>query len=242
MSIAINTSASSGPAGVQGPVLHDVHSPRSRSYRGQSMAARQAERRERLMAAALDEFGEMGVRDATMRAISARARLQDKYFRENFDSLESLFLAVHRQLSKEVGRRMTIRSFEAGGPARLSDAFAASLHEFFHYIKEDPRRARILVTEAFAQGLLNPTNLDAYVSRYSEILRFRVREIFPGVQGKISAPVVLAGLVGQVMNSALVWVSNGFDLPVEAMVEHSMFGFNGMLNWLATVDAQASAK
>lgn len=204
----------------------------ARVYRGLSKADRQSERRERLLEVAFDALGRLGVEGVSMKLIAAQARVQDKHLREHFESVQDLYLAVYRQLATDIGRRMTMRFFEAEGPKDLNVGFRASLRELFVYLQEDPRRARILVVDAFTQGLQDPTNMTAYISRYSEILRYRLKQRFPTLEASFDPQVLLAGLVGQIMGVVMVWVSKGFDLSPERLLDHCMFGFSGMLVWL----------
>ncbi len=62
-------------------------------HRGQTADQRREQRRRQLMEAALDTVAESGVGDLRVRAISARARLNDRYFYESFADCHELLLA-----------------------------------------------------------------------------------------------------------------------------------------------------
>jgi AcrR family transcriptional regulator len=203
-----------------------------RSYRGLSPTEREDERRTRLLEAALEVFGREGLEGISLRQLAARARLQDKHARELFESADAVFTAVHRQLSAEVSRLMNARFFAADGLNQFEPAFRQALLAYFQYIQEDQRRARILVIDGFRRGLLDPTNMEAYVSRYSDVLRYRVKQRFPGLNAPLDPQVALAGLAGLIVSSTRAWVLRGFDLPPDLVVEHCMFGFTGMVAWL----------
>jgi len=118
----------------------------SRRYAGASAAERQVQRRERLVDAAFDVFGREGYRAATMRLICAQARLTDRYFYENFATIDDVFMAVHKRLSVEVASRIMAQALvQPDDPVAQT---RAGLRAFFEYIKEDPRRAQILLIDA----------------------------------------------------------------------------------------------
>jgi AcrR family transcriptional regulator len=221
---------------------NDSPTPLTSRHRGLSLADRQRERRERILAAAYEALGDHGVAGVSLRLIGAVARVQDKHLREQFETVQQLYGVVHDQLAAEIGARMSSQYFAAGGASDARAGFRAALVEYFQYLKDDPRRAQILVIDAFAQGALDVSNMNAYIGRYGEILRYRLKLKYPLVAQPVDAGLVLAGLVGQVLNSALVWVSGGFAMPVDRLVDHCMFGFTGMQVWLQSEnDAAASS-
>src|SRR5260370_23231648 len=67
---------------------------RVRSYGGVSAEQRVAERRERFLAAGLEEFGTRGVLSTGVKDVCRRAGLTDRYFYESFRDGGELFTAV----------------------------------------------------------------------------------------------------------------------------------------------------
>ena len=65
------------------------------------MTRRRAQTRERLIAAAYEVFGELGIRDAPVELICERAGFTRGAFYSNFASKEELFLAVHQVQAQE---------------------------------------------------------------------------------------------------------------------------------------------
>jgi AcrR family transcriptional regulator len=222
--------ASSAAAGLAGDEAAPGATPRN--YRGLSPSEREDERRARLLEAAFEIFGREGLEGTSLRQLAARARLQDKHARELYESADAVFTAVHQALSAQVSKLMTARFFAADGLNQFEPAFREALKAYFEFIQADQRRARILVIDGFRRGLLDPTNMEAYVSRYSDVLRYRVKKRFPGLQAPLDPQVALAGLAGLVVSSTRAWVVRGFDLSPDLLVEHCMFGFTGMMAWL----------
>src|SRR5690606_7857611 len=114
-----------------------------RRYAGASAEERKAQRRERLLDAAFEVFGRQGYRETTLRLICAHARMMDRYFYEHFDSLDDIFLQVRQRLANELVERITRVLAEPQADPVLM--IRSALASFFAYVKEDPRRARILL-------------------------------------------------------------------------------------------------
>src|SRR3546814_8716418 len=66
----------------------------TRTYGGVSAAARTAERRERLVAAAVDLFGRQGYLETGVKDICHAAGVTDRYFYESFHNRAELFAAA----------------------------------------------------------------------------------------------------------------------------------------------------
>ncbi|BAW04565.1 TetR family transcriptional regulator [Nocardia seriolae] len=77
-------------------------SRRSGTWGGRTQAERRAERRERLLAAALDIWLEHGWAAVTMRGVCTRAGLNDRYFYEHFADRDELLGAVWDRVGFQV--------------------------------------------------------------------------------------------------------------------------------------------
>src|SRR6516162_11210681 len=77
----------------------------SRTYRGITPSARQADRRERLMEAGLELFGTLGYARTSVRAVSAAASLNSRYFYESYRSREDLLYAVYQRIVTDIFTR-----------------------------------------------------------------------------------------------------------------------------------------
>ena len=208
--------------------------PAARRYAGASAQERQTQRRERLLEAAFDVFGREGYRHTTMRLICAQARLTERYFYEHFSTIDEVFVAVHKQLSAEVGQKIMVQTL-----AHMDDPIAQTrggLRAFFEYIKEDPRRAQILLNDAVTTGLTNPRNINAKVSQYAELLKGRFKQRYPNLSIPLDVDLIVGGFVGMVIHTASVWAQRGFDTPIESLVDHNVYAWIGLHHWLSAHD------
>lgn len=219
----------------------DVTTPSSaRRYAGASAQERQQQRRERLLDAALDVFGREGFRNSTMRLICAQARLTERYFYESFATVEEVYTTVHRRLSAEVGQRIMTAVVVAPGDDPVSQT-RAGLRVFFEYIQQDPRRAQILLVDAVTTGLTNPRNLNAKVSQYADLLRERFRQRYAQLPPDLDIDLVVGGFVGMVVHTATVWYERGFDASVDTLVDHNVYAWLGLHQWLGQHAAASQA-
>jgi AcrR family transcriptional regulator len=215
------------------PVEGDPSAPLpKRRYGGASAQERQTQRRERLLEAAFDVFGTEGYANTTMRLICAKARLTERYFYENFDSLDQVFVAVHRKLSAELATIIIERRKKAAVPNPLM-ASREGLRAFLEYIKEDPRRARIVLTDALTTGLADVNNVDATVKSLVPFLRQRFASLFPNLDFEPDAELIANGLVGLIIQVSTAWVHRGFATPIDTVLDHIMYAYMGLGVWMS---------
>jgi len=223
------------------PAPSDTGQATARRYGGASAAERQAQRLERLLEAGFDVFGRMGYRDATMRMVCSQARLTDRYFYEHFTTVDEVFLAVHQKVSADLAKVV----LTAVASASMDDSMAmvrAGLKAFFEFIKEDPRRAQILLMDAATSGLTSPLNINARISRYVDVMRLRLKMRYPDLPFQPDTELILGGFVGLIIHTASVWVQRKFDTPVDSLVDHTSFSWLGLHTWLATQNGLTPAK
>ena len=71
-----------------------------RTYGGQSSGERQAERKERLIRAAIATYGEQGYRHTTVSDVCRMAGLTPRYFYESFVNSEALLIAAYKAVTR----------------------------------------------------------------------------------------------------------------------------------------------
>ena len=201
-----------------------------RRYAGASAEERKKQRRERLIEAAFDVFGREGYRNTTMRLICAQARLTERYFYEHFSTIDDVFVAVHRRQSAIVSQRIMAEVIQHGSDSK--SATRAGLHAFFLFIKEDRRRAQILLVDAITSGMANPLNMQAKVASYADFVRAGIKNSHPTLKLDLDVDLVIAGFVGMIIQTGAMWVQRDCDLPIESVVDHNMYAWVGLQKWL----------
>ena len=121
-------------------------------YRGVSAEQRAAERRLRLLDAALEVWADPGQR-TTMTAICAAAGLTERYFYESFAGLDEALLAVMDRIAEEIEQVTDAAADAASGGDPVAQATAV-LDAFVGLIAADPRKGRVAIVEAGAMPAL----------------------------------------------------------------------------------------
>jgi AcrR family transcriptional regulator len=114
-------------------------------YGGRTAQERQAERRDRLVAAGLELFGTRGYASTSIEALCGAARLHPRYFYESFGTREALLRAVYDQHMERLGAAVAAALHDAPEDAR--GRVEAGLTAFVRTQLADPRGARITYLE-----------------------------------------------------------------------------------------------
>jgi AcrR family transcriptional regulator len=116
-------------------------------YRGQTVEDRVADRRRRLVEAALAVWADDDTK-VTMTGICVEAGLTERYFYESFGGLDDALTAVMDEIADDIEARSSAAADAAGDDpaARV----AASVTAFVHLMAEDPRKGRVALIQAGA--------------------------------------------------------------------------------------------
>lgn len=136
-------------------------------YAGVSAEDRRAERRARLLEAALHVVGTDGWQAAGVRAVCLRAGLTPRYFYESFANREALLVAVFDAVSEEAAARVLDAVVSA--PEDAAAKSRAAVEAFVDMLEEDPRKATVMFVDA--------VGVEQLVRRRHEVLRMFARLI-----------------------------------------------------------------
>jgi AcrR family transcriptional regulator len=120
-----------------------------RDYDGKTAAERVIQRREKLIDAGFDLFGEHGFAGTSIRAILRQAGLIDRYWAENFADLDSLLAAVYDQLIDEEVAACRAAIDKTSGGSEGSRAMITTIADF---LQGNPHRSRIHLCEVLSGG------------------------------------------------------------------------------------------
>jgi AcrR family transcriptional regulator len=122
-----------------------------RTYAGATASQRRSARRSALMEATLDLVEAHGVAGVTMRAVCARARLNDRYFYESFRTVDELLLAAIDDQIAQLTQQMVaaILAAPADPQLRAHAVIAAGLD----FLTTDSRRRRLVVESQATEAL-----------------------------------------------------------------------------------------
>lgn len=186
-----------------------------RSYRGVSSEQRRAERREKLIAAAIAVYGERGYRQATVKAVCEAAGLTERYFYESFENSEALLVTSFNAVTYSVFGEITSAARAAG---RGRDARArAMLDAYFGALQRDPASARVYLVEIRGVSRAVDKAFDAALRTIGAEV---ARQLAPG--GAVPDELLEAGIVGGVIHIALRWIDNGYQPPLAQVTDAAL--------------------
>jgi AcrR family transcriptional regulator len=136
--------------------MFDVASPRTpsakqsarspRTIRGLDAEQRRAQRREQLLAAALDLIARHGYANTSIEQICQTAYVGNKAFYELFDSKEDCYLALLREINDQVHRK--VAKVLEQSPDDPHETERRALSVFAHALVDDPRIAMVTFGQA----------------------------------------------------------------------------------------------
>lgn len=187
-------------------------------YGGVPADERRAERRERLLEAALESLGTHGWQATSVRGICEQAGLNPRYFYEGFSGLDELLLAVFDRIVDDAVQAV-LSALEHAPPTRIDQARAV-VAAFFSATTDDPRKARVAFVEAYGSEALMRRRLDRLQDMADLIgalaLEFHREDGLTPAAAAINAEVLSGGLI----QTIIAWLEGRLDADREELVEH----------------------
>jgi AcrR family transcriptional regulator len=187
-------------------------------WAGVPLTDRRIERRGLLIAAAFGLFGDGGESAVSVRSVCRAASLNARYFYESFADTGELLGAVYDMvataLAAEVGAAIT-----AAGDTDL-DRARAGIRAVLGFSSADPRRGRVLFTEARANPVLTARRAVAQDALRQMVLTER-GHTHPA-EYRVATYVAAAMYTGAMTELAQQWVSGNLGDDLDAVVEQAV--------------------
>ncbi|MFL6127324.1 TetR/AcrR family transcriptional regulator [Actinophytocola sp.] len=187
----------------------------SRMYRGVDTEQRRAERRERLLEAALDEFTTRGYHKTKIADLCAKAGVSTRNFYEKFASKEALLLELHAHINTLAMKRM-LPVLEALADADALTRITTLVDAFVEAVTSDPRFPRLNYVEApgISQAM-ERQHLD-WFKRYVDFIAAECdRVAAAGLAPVRDYRLTAVALVGAITGLVREWQATEPPLPVE---------------------------
>lgn len=212
----------------------------TRSHKGVDADARRKERRQRLVEAGLETLGTKGLHTTTVRDVCGQAGLSERYFYESFSGLGELFDTIYQALHQDLlGRLMTVLVTSRGQHQSALEGGKAALAVWFSFLKEDPRRARIMLIDAMGGNEGSARGAKAAARDYVGAIQAFLDLLYPGLPAQhLSSRIMAAALLGACIHTAKEWTWSGFDAPMETVIGHLSVVFQALdshYRWAAIV-------
>ncbi|MEU9014627.1 TetR/AcrR family transcriptional regulator [Streptomyces sp. NPDC048479] len=188
-------------------------------YAGRSAEERQAERRQRFLAAGLQLFGDSpGYRATTVAALSEAAGLSTRQFYEEFRTLEDVLAALHLQVNDWAEEAALAALADVDG-LPIAERAAAAFRAYAANVTGDPRRIRITFVEIIG---VSPRLEEQRLSRRSRWVDFICGEAAAAVERGEAAPrdyrVAAAAFIGSVNGLLHDWRAGWVDATLDQVV------------------------
>jgi AcrR family transcriptional regulator len=187
-------------------------------WAGVPLTDRRAERRAQLIDAAFRLFGEGGEAALSVRSVCRECGLNTRYFYESFADVDDLLGAVYDKVSAQLAEAVEAAMSGAGDSLRARTR--AGIGAVLGFSSEDPRRGRVLFTDARS----NPV-LAARRAATQDLLREGVLtegwRLRPDTES-IAAEVGAAMYTGAMAELAQQWLAGRLGTDLDAVVEHAV--------------------
>jgi AcrR family transcriptional regulator len=181
----------------------------NRTYGGLSADERRATRRRAILDAALDLFTEGGAQAVSKRAVCARARLNERYFYEQFSSADALLEAIIQDQTADVLGVVAAASAEVDGDlAARTRAIAGAALEF---LAADPRRGALLLA-SYSSDVPQRTKRDSLSAIAKVIASLPPDPLAPAAADAADVELVAYGLVSGAMELIAGWLRGDLDI------------------------------
>lgn len=182
------------------------------------MEDRRATRRAQLLDAGYELLGTRGASSVTVRGVCRAAQLTERYFYESFADRDALIVAVHARAADEA--REALATAVLAAPADPLARASAAVEAFVDLLQDDPRRGRVLLTEAFADEVLTRSGIDLIPS-FAALLVEQIRAAF-GEDGpdEVDAQLTSVALVGALAHLFVGWLDGTLAVTRERLVAH----------------------
>lgn len=185
-------------------------------HRGLTADQRREQRRNQLIEAALDTIDEHGVGHLRVRAVSARAGLNDRYFYENFGDCQQLLVATFE--AQFTCALAGIMATVADSPEELRPRARAVIEYVFAFIDEDPRRSRLLIELQTAQALAERRH--EMIGVLTQVMIGQVRTLLGEAAGTDDTIMLTAlTVIGGLLELTAQWYQHHINVSRSELVE-----------------------
>ena len=195
---------------------------RETRYRDKTTSERRAERRARLLGAALDAFGTDGYRATSIEQLCAAAGISTRNFYEEFSGREELVIALHDDLNARA-LEAVVQAIADIDPDDLPARAHAGVRAYFSVMTSDRRWARIALVESVGVSPTAEAHRRAAIDRFAELLRLEATRL--GDAGVIPArdpTLTSVALVGAINGLINTWTADGsWDARVDQVVDEA---------------------
>jgi AcrR family transcriptional regulator len=187
----------------------------ARTYGGVGHEQRRAERRERLLAAALELFTSTGFRLAKITDVCALAGVSTRNFYEEFTGKEDVLRTLHDRINTLAMEHVTAALDRVGGEDAVT-RISTLLDVFIETVTADPRLPRLNYVEAVGVSAELEQCHQVWVDRWADFIEAEAHHAAEhGVAPVRDYRLTAIALVGAATGLLREWQAHDPPLPVE---------------------------
>jgi AcrR family transcriptional regulator len=187
-------------------------------WAGVPLSDRRIERRALLVDAAFALFGDGGESAVSVRSVCRVSALNTRYFYESFHDTDELLGAVYDMVAG--GLNAEVEAAITAGGRSDPDRLRAGIRAVLGFASADPRRGRVLFTEARANPVLVARRSVAQETLRHMVLSER-QQAHPG-DDETATHVAAAMYTGAMAELAQQWLAGDLGHDVDAVVDHTV--------------------
>ena len=187
-------------------------------WAGVPLTDRRTERRALLVDAGFRLFGDEGEAAVSVRSVCRECGLNTRYFYESFVDVDELLGAVYDRVSAQLAEVVEVAIEKAGDWVRARTR--AGIAAVLGFSSADPRRGRVLFTEARANPVLAARRAAAQELLREGVLTEGGRHI-PG-SDPVATAVGAAIFTGAMAELAQQWLTGSLGDDLDVVVDHAL--------------------
>lgn len=188
-----------------------------RPYGGVGATERIAARRQRLIDAAVELYGTRGYAETGVNDICRESGLTTRYFYESFRDSSELFTAAFDSVTADLLATVAQRVAEV--EAEPETQVRTAIRTFVRALADDPRKARLIFSEAPSAGAAVDHHVRATLRRFAQLVAETAR---PHVR-ELPEPFLQLGalsLVGAIERVMVEWQDGHVDADLDQVTDH----------------------
>lgn len=187
-------------------------------WAGVSREDRRTGRRSLLVKAAFELFGEGGEAAVSVRSVCRESELNSRYFYESFDDIDELLGAVYDEVATELATTVSAATALPTNDDR--ELLRSGIRAVLHFSSTDPRRGKILFTEARGNAVLAARRATAR-DQLRELVLTESTRIDPASE-QVAREVGAAMYAGAMAELANQWLAGHLGDDLDAVVTHAV--------------------
>lgn len=193
-----------------------------RRYAAKSATERRADRRARLLEAALDAFATHGYRSTSIEQLCATARISTRNFYEEVSGKEELLVTLHDDVNARA-LEAVVEALADIDPDDLEARAHAGVEAYFRLMTQDPRWARITLVESVGVSPEVYAHRRSAIDRFAELIRLEFERLTQaGVLPPRDYRLTTVALVGAIESLVNTWTADPeWDRHFDQVVEEA---------------------